>query len=208
MNNIIGGYEFSNIKNLETALTHSSYSSNNYERLEFLGDSILDFLVAEILFKNNGLAEAELTRARAHLVSEENLCKVFDALEIKEFVKIGKSLREITKAIKGDVVESIIGAIFLESGIEACKKFIIKNFDLSVCETKDHKTLFQEFAQKYKYSYEYVQEKTEGPAHALVFYMSLLVNGQRVASASAKSKMEAEKLCAEIALKHFENKDK
>lgn len=207
-NNIIGGYKFSNIKNLEMALTHSSYSSNNYERLEFLGDSILDFLVAEILFKNNNLAEAELTRARAHLVSEENLCKVFDGLKINEDVKIGKSLREITKAIKGDIVESLIGAIYIEAGIDACKQFIKNNFDLSVCETKDHKTLFQEFAQKYKYAYEYVLEKTEGPAHALVFYISLYVNGEKVAQASAKSKMEAEKLCAEIALKHFEKENK
>ncbi len=208
MNNIIGGYKFSSTKNLDMALTHSSFSSNNYERLEFLGDSILDFLVAEILFKNNNLAEAELTRARAHLVSEENLCKVFDKLEISQFVKIGKSLRQITKAIKGDVLESIIGAIYLESGIDACKQFILNNFELSVCETKDHKTLFQEFAQKYKYVYEYVLEKTEGPAHALVFYMSLLVNGEKVAQASAKSKMEAEKLCAEIALKYFEKENK
>ena len=99
MNNI-GGYAFKNLNMLTEALTHSSFSSKNYERLEFLGDSILDFLVADILYVNKNYKEAELTRARANIVSEESLSKVFDTLKIEDRVKLGKSCRQITKAIK------------------------------------------------------------------------------------------------------------
>ena len=197
---IIGGYKFQNQKNLDMALTHSSYSSKNYERLEFLGDSILDFLVADILFQNMTLKEDELTRARANIVSEESLCLVFDKLKISQIVKLGKSCKEISKAIKGDIVESIIAAIYLESGITACTKFVTDNFDLHIRQNKDYKTAFQEFAQKFKHTYEYVLEKTEGPAHKLVFYISLYINGEKISHAFASSKMEAEKECAKIAL--------
>lgn len=196
----IGGYEFKNEKILKEALTHSSFASNNYERLEFLGDSILDFLLADILYANKSLKEAELTRARASLACEDNLSHVFDSLNLEKFVFIGKSCKTITKAIKGDIIESIIATIYLESGIEKAKKFIIDNFSLTVNDCKDYKTAFQEYAQKYKYNFEYKLLKTEGPAHDLVFYIDLYVNNKKISSACAKSKMEAEKKCAEIAL--------
>ena len=196
----IGGYEFKNQKMLEMALTHSSYGSKNYERLEFLGDSILDFLVADILYENKNLKEDELTRARANIVSEENLCLVFDNLNINNLVKLGKSCKTISKAIKGDIIESIIATIYIESGIISCKQFILNNFDLHVRQNKDYKTAFQEFAQKYKYSFNYVLEKTDGPAHKLMFYISLYVNENKVSSGVASSKLEAEKECAKIAL--------
>ena len=196
----IGTYEFKDNKMLEMALTHSSYSSKNYERLEFLGDSILDFLIADILYNNQKLKEAELTRARAFLVSETSLSKLFDKLNLTELVKIGKSCPEVTKAIKCDVIESVIATIYLESGLEVTREFILNNFDLSVHEQKDYKTQFQEFAQKYKYSYEYVLDKTEGPAHKLIFYVRLIINGVCEAISKATSKAEAEKLCAKQVL--------
>lgn len=199
----IGGYTFKNEKLLEKALTHSSFGKNNYERLEFLGDSILDFLVADILFENKYLKEDELTRARANIVSEDALVEVYNKLQLENVIKIGKSCKNITNAIKGDVVESILATIYLESGIQESKNFILKNFDLSVKQNKDYKTQFQEYAQKYKYKFEYVLNKTEGPAHNLVFYISLYVNDVCVASASASSKAESEKICAKIALEKY-----
>ena len=132
---------------IKTALTHSSFSSKNYERLEFLGDSILDFLIADILYKNSKYKEDQLTRARAFVVSEENLSQIFDKLNISPMVKLGKSCKEITKAIKCDIVESIVACIYWESGLEACNLFIIENFDINAKEQKDYKTQFQEFAQ-------------------------------------------------------------
>ena len=201
--NSIGGYTFKTKDLIETALTHTSFSKNNYERLEFLGDSILDFLVAKVLYKKTNLKESELTRARASLVSEDYLCKIFDALNIKEFVNLGKSCKNITKAIKADIIESIVAVIYLESGINACEKFIKANFDLNANQNKDYKTLFQEYAQSKKIEYSYVLNKTEGPAHALVFYIDLFVAGKKISSASANSKTNAEKKCAKSALEHF-----
>ena len=196
----IGNYTFSNDELLNLALTHSSYSSNNYERLEFLGDSILDFLVADILYKDNELQEAKLTRARSNIVSEEALSVVFDKLNISHLVKLGKGCSGVTRAIKADIIESIIAVIYLESGIDACVKFINKNFDLKVRDYKDYKTQFQEYAQKNKLNFEYKLNKTEGPAHDLMFYIELIINNQVVSTACAKSKIEAEKECARLAL--------
>lgn len=196
----IGGYTFKNQINILQALTHSSYSKDNYERLEFLGDSILDFLIADILYANKNLKEDELTRARSHIVSEDGLSKVYDKLNLEPLTNIGKSCKTITKAIKGDVVESIIACIYLENGINACKKFIINNFDLSINQEKDYKTAFQELAQKLKVSFQYVLDKTEGPAHDLTFYVSLYANNKLISSSSGKSKLQAEKLCAKEGL--------
>ncbi len=198
--NKIGNYTFTNSDLLNMALTHSSYSENNYERLEFLGDSILDFLIADILYKDNKLKEAKLTRARANIVSEEALSVVFDTLNISDMVKLGKSCTNITRAIKADVIESLIAVIYLESGLNACVKFINDNFDLKVKDYKDYKTQFQEYAQKNKLKYEYKLIKTEGPAHNLLFYIELVVNNVPVSNACAKSKVEAEKECARLAL--------
>ena len=195
----IGGYTFKT-NMIESALSHSSYSANNYERLEFLGDSILDFLVADILYKTESYAEDELTRARASIVSEDSLCSVFDSLNIEHMVNLGKSCPHITKAIKGDIVEAIVASVYLESDLETCKNFVLKNFNMSPNEQKDYKTLFQEYAQKYKLDFSYNLEKTEGPAHDLTFFISLIVDGKQIAYASAKSKSEAQKECARIAL--------
>ena len=196
----IGGYKFKNEDTIVQALTHSSYSKINYERLEFLGDSILDFLVADILFCNASLKEDELTRARASIVSENGLAFVYDKLNLQNITRIGKSCKTITKAIKGDVVESIIASIYLEAGINECKSFIINNFDLSIKQNKDYKTSFQELAQKLKLSFRYVLDKTEGPAHNLTFYVSLYANEKLIAKQCGKSKAEAEKLCAQKGL--------
>lgn len=202
----IGKYMFkTNI--ITKALTHSSYSEDNYERLEFLGDSILDFLIADILYKIDGYREDELTRARANIVSEDNLSKVFDYLNIENLVKLGKSCPYVTKAIKCDIVESIIACIYLESGLDGCKDFIKNNFNLHPSEKKDYKSLFQEYAQKEKLNFNYKLDKTVGPAHNLTFYISLIVNEKIVATASAKSKAEAEKLCAEQAFKNLNDKE-
>lgn len=196
----IGEYSFKT-DIINTALTHSSFSADNYERLEFLGDSILDFLIADILYKSEDYKEDELTRARASIVSEENLSKVFDNLKIEHMVKLGKSCPYVTRAIKCDIVESIVACIYLESGLDECKNFILQNFNLHPSQKKDFKSLLQEYAQKNKYTFSYELEKTTGPAHDLTFYVNLVINNKIIACASAKSKGEAEKICAEKALK-------
>ena len=196
----IGGYQFKNHQMLSWAFTHRSFSKNNYERLEFLGDSILDFLVAEILYSNNNLSESSLTRKRANIVNENSLSFAFDNLNLQKYVKLGKSCPEVTKAIKCDVFESIVACVYLEAGLDVCKQFIKDNLNFSIEDEKDEKSLFQEYAQKNKLQFEYVLDKTDGPAHHLKFFMSLVVNGKNIASANAHSKIEAEKKCAKIAL--------
>lgn len=200
MSNIIGGYEFKDQNLLNQALTHISFSKKNYERLEFLGDSILDFLVAEIIFKDKQKQQDELSRIRANIVSEDALYKIFDRLDIEHMVRLAKGMNGPTKAIKADMVESLIAVIYLESGIDECKKFILNNLDLSASSNKDYKTEFQEYAQKFRVRYKYNLDKTEGPAHNLTFFISLVVEGKTIASSSASSKLEAEKMCAKQAL--------
>ena len=120
------GFKFKNRKLINAALTHPSKSKENYQRLEFLGDSILDFLVGEYLFKNSDKNEGDLTVLRSHFVSEEYLSECFDRLQIEDELFLGKSLKnKVTRAIKGDVFEAIVGAIYLEFGLEDVRNFII-----------------------------------------------------------------------------------
>ena len=120
------GVTFKNRKLINEALTHPSKSKNNYQRLEFLGDSILDFLVGEYLFLNCDKNEGDLTVLRSHYVSEEYLAECFDRLDISNELILGKSLQnKVTRAIKGDVIEAIIAVVYLENGLDFVRDFII-----------------------------------------------------------------------------------
>ena len=113
------GYKFKNSKLLERALTHSSYSKENYERLEFLGDSILDFVVGDYLFSRVDESEGKLSKLRASFVSEQYLHKIFDELKISSYVKLGKSYKsELTKSVKADIFVAIVAGIYLDGGLE------------------------------------------------------------------------------------------
>ena len=123
--------KFNNQALIKRALTHSSKSPENYERLEFLGDSILDFLVGDYLFKRSDKDEGYLTVLRSHYVAESYLATIFDQLKLTDDIITGKSMgKNVPKAVKGDVVEAIIAAIYLDSGLENAKTFIEKNFHL------------------------------------------------------------------------------
>ena len=145
------GYSFKNQKLLKTALTHPSKSKDNYQRLEFLGDSVLNFLVGEFLFKNSDKPEGELTVLRAHYVSEDYLASCFDEMQLKEEVITGKSLNnEISSAIKGDVVESIIAGIYLDGGLDEARKFIVEKLHIDSFENakiENYKSQLQELIQ-------------------------------------------------------------
>ena len=110
-------YKFNDKNILIKAITHSSFDKNNYENLEFLGDSILGFVVAEYLFKNFDFNEGSLSKTRAKIVSASNLCKVANNLGIKDFLRLGNSFKNmaISNNILADCVESIIAGIYLDS---------------------------------------------------------------------------------------------
>ncbi len=195
------GYKFKDKTILTRALTHPSKSKNNYQRLEFLGDSILNFVVGEYLFSHCKDQEGRLTVLRAHYVSEEHLQEVFDQLDIGEFVIVGKSLKsELTPAIKGDIIEAIIAGIYLDGGLEEAKKFIIKNLqveDFDNAIDDNYKSQLQELVQaNFKCTMKYETVKT-GEYFEAKFFM----DEDLIATGYGKDKTKAEQNCACVAIK-------
>ena len=193
-------YNFKDKSLLNRALTHSSKSSCNYERLEFLGDSILDFLVGEYFFNNCQEGEGKLTVLRSHYVSENYLSHLFDKLDLEDDVILGKSYKgAISKAIKGDIVEAIIAAIYLDGGLSEAKKFIERNFDLADYRNivdDNYKSKLQELLQqnfKCKITY---KTQSNGSGFISYFYM----DEDMISSGEGKSKIEAEQEAAKKAI--------
>mgnify|MGYP005773108299 CR=1 FL=1 len=193
-------YYFKDKSLFERAMTHASKSSENYERLEFLGDSILDFLVGEYFFFNCKEDEGKLTVLRSHYVSENYLSHLFDLLQLTEDVKMGKSYQgEISKAIKGDVVEALIAAIYLDGGIEEARNFIYRFFELDKFKEiidDNYKSKLQELIQgnfKCKMNYDtYAFESG--------FVSDFYMDEDLVSSGEGKSKQEAEQSAAKKAI--------
>ena len=194
-------YEFKDKSLLEKALTHSSLSENNYERLEFLGDSILDFLVGEYFYKNCDDGEGKLTVLRSHYVSENYLADLFDKLKLKKFVKLGKSWQgEITKAVKGDVIEAIIGAIYIDGGIDEVKNFIYTNFKLDDYKNivdENYKSRLQELVQgNFKCKMSYVTVANIEGGFSSKFYM----DEDEISQGQGHTKQYAEQMAAKSAI--------
>ena len=210
------GYSFQNRELLENALTHSSRANESRgklasnERLEFLGDSILGMVVADHLYRGHpDLPEGDLTRTRAALVCEESLVEVAQALNLGEYLRLGKGEssgggRE-RPSIQADAVEAVLAAIYLDGGIGSARKFIQK-FILSretdgLAKPLDHKTALQELVQRESgqvLRYRLVGE--EGPDHNKRFFVEVTLNGQAVGSGSGRSKKEAEQMAAAAAI--------
>lgn len=191
---------FKNRKLINEALTHPSKSKNNYQRLEFLGDSILDFLVGEYLFKNTNKNEGDLTILRSHFVSEEHLSICFDKLQIEDELFLGKSLKNnVTRAIKGDIFEAIVGAIYLEHGIEVVRKFIVEKLELEEFDNvinTNYKTQLQELVQaNFKCTMKYETEKEDEN-----FVANFFMDDDLIATGYGKDKLTAEQNCAYVAL--------
>ena len=194
------GYKFKDKKILQRALTHPSKSKENYQRLELLGDSILNFLVGEYLFKHCDKQEGELTVLRAHYVSEDHLAECFDEMNLSEDVIVGKSLNnEITAAIKGDIVESIIAGIYLDGGLDDAREFIVGKLHIEEFEdakNDNYKSQLQELVQaNFKCTMKYETEKVDDFFEAK-FYM----DEDLISVGYGKDKTKAEQNCAYVAL--------
>ena len=202
------GYKFTNKKLLQNALTHTSYAYEHgvqsNEKLEFLGDSILEFVSSEYMYnKYLNLKEGQLTKVRATVVCEKSLYKIATAHNFGEFLYLGKS--EIKSggnkrpAILADSVEAVIAAIFIDGGLEPAKKFIINNLKQEIeiatkhVGEKDYKTVLQE---------EYTIIKESGPDHNKSFEAEVALNGKILATGKGKSKKEAEMQAAKKALEN------
>lgn len=194
-------YKFKNKVLLDRALTHSSKSEENYERLEFLGDSILDFVVGDYLFKHCKEDEGALTVTRSHFVSENYLCKVFDDLDLGKEVQVGKSFKgQLSKAIKGDIVEAIIAAMYLDSDLETVTNFIVNTLNLESfkdIKNDNYKSQLQELVQaSFKCKMQYVTEPIEN-GFSSIFYM----DEDAIERGFGASKIEAEQDAAKKSIK-------
>ncbi len=209
-------YEFNNKELLQRALTHTSYAYEHNvesnEKLEFLGDSILQFVSSEYLYlKFPKLKEGEMTKTRAAVVCESSLYKVAKKLDFGNYLYLGKS--EVATggndrpAILADSVEAVIAAMFMDGGIEPAKTFIIENLaeEIEIASKnvgqKDYKTVLQEKLQvngDVKIEYAIISEK--GPDHDKTFEAEVKCEGKKLATGSGKTKKQAEMKAAEKAL--------
>ncbi len=209
------GYKFINRKLLDNALTHSSFANEHgtesYERLEFLGDSILGWITADYLYNTYmDMPEGKMTRLRAEHVSEHALYPVALRLGIGDHLRLSKgeecSGGRNRVSILADTVEALIAAIYLDGGIEAAKRFVFGHVldisDMNAGEShNDFKSELQELVQKKAGSaIEYTMLSQSGPDHDKRFVFSVSVNGSVVGTGEGKSKKEAEQAAAEKAL--------
>lgn len=210
------GYRFKNINLLKQAITHSSYTNEqrinknpHYERIEFLGDAVLELVSSEFLYLNNpNMPEGELSKTRASMVCEQSLALCAKDLEIGKFLRLGKG-EESTggrnrDSIIADVMEAIIGAIYLDGGIEPAKKHIYK-FILNDLEDKalfyDSKSTLQELVQgKLKKDFHYELLSEEGPEHDKTFVVELFIEKESMGRGSGRTKKAAEQQAAYQAL--------
>lgn len=211
-------YKFNDINLLKNALTHTSYANEksvlSNERLEFLGDAVLELTMSEYLYKNYfNFPEGEMTKVRASVVCEESLNKIAIKHNFGDFLFLGKC-EEITggrnrASLLADSVEAVIGAIYLDGGYENSKKFILSNLvqavqnSVSGTGVNDYKTSLQEILQKngeVKIKYEIISE--EGPAHDKKFTAIVTCNGKLLGTGTGKSKKEAEQAAAKVAIEN------
>src|SRR5574344_358551 len=199
-------YKFKDKSLIETAFTHSSfaYAQNkaSNERLEFLGDSVLNFCTTKYLYENFNFNEGESSKIRAYLVSSENVSKFVAKNELEKSLLCDNFNPEKSTNVMGDLYESILGAIFLDSGINSCEKFVFfsLNFSKKLVESvhllsHDYKTELQEKLQangSKKLEYKLLEKK--GPAHCPQFYMEVLIDGKIFGEAVGNSKKEAENI--------------
>ncbi len=212
-------YMFKNKKNLILAMTHSSFANENKnaklqsnERLEFLGDAVLNIVISEYIYlKFANLTEGEMTKARASIVCEQSLMKCANNIGIGSFLMLGKG-EELTggrmrPSILSDAFEALIGAIYLDGGMKNAKQFILGQMEKLIHDSingavfMDFKTQLQEIIQKEgdsKIVYEIIDEK--GPDHEKVFVAQVKVSDRVIGKGNGKSKKEAEQAAARVAL--------
>lgn len=211
------GHRFSDPTLLAQALTHRSYGSPHYERLEFLGDSVLGCAVTELLFRDHpGLPEGKLSRIRAGLIREESLAEVARGLGIAEFLRFDESTARNEGAarpsILADAVEAIYGAVFLDGGYQAAREVIARTFETRLSQLnpdavdKDAKTRLQEYLQAKRLAKpQYRIVSTKGEKQNLVFEVECVIEGPvRSARGSGSTRQRAEQQAAAMLLKRIE----
>lgn len=216
LENILG-YSFKDKKLLMTALVHRSYSAeakekpDSYERLEFLGDSVLQLCISEFLFKNLDLAEGDLSKLRAGIVSEAPLACAARKLGIGEYILLGRGAEmggiRNRDSVLADVFEAISAAIYLDGGMESVCSFIFDALKDNITASlgnngiEDYKSALQEEYQKNgTVSIQYECYDESGKDHEKTFMVRVSVNGEVIGDGQGKTKKEAEQNAAKDAL--------
>ena len=213
-------YKFKQEGILQQALTHRSHSAKHNERLEFLGDAVLELVITDYLYHEYPkLPEGNLSRIRSNLVSSESLKTVASEIGLSDYLFVGKCERQrnsiVRPSILANAVEAIVAAVYLDGGLSSARS-VVKilfasklNQDLANMQTKDYKTLLQEWVQgKSMPRPEYVCVATTGAKHAQVFTMECRVEGvEYVASATGKSRQKASLLAAQDFYQYLQEQD-
>lgn len=201
------GIIFNNNSLINVALTHTSYANEHnltsYERLEYLGDAVLDLVVSEYLYKNTKLSEGEMSKVRSSYVCENALYEYSKIINLKKYIRVGNGISSPNKTVIADVFEAVIGVIFLEFGLSKVKEFfeslilpLIKHHDVFLY---DYKSLLQELVQTNKKSVEYFVVDESGPAHDKTFVVEVIIDDIVFGRGKGKSKKEAEQNAAKDA---------
>ena len=219
LNNLLKSFNISykNIAIYEQALTHPSYNGDantkhqDYEKLEFMGDAVLNFVTADLVYKNRPeLSEGNLTKLRSVLVSTKPLAAYARKINLPEYIRIGHSITldqvKNSDKILENVFEALVGAIYLDAGMKPAYRLIssllledIKAYDID--DLTDYKSKLQEEIQaEHRDAVQYVTVETKGPAHDRTFKVQVLFNGIVLGVGEGKSKKKAEEMAAKSAL--------
>lgn len=219
-------YEFKNLKYLKIALTHKSYAyelghtdpKQYNERIEYLGDAILEHVISELLFRHiPAYREGQMTRKRANIVCEKTLSAAMRNIKAQDNIYVGKCEKSlpngINDAILCDLFEAVIGAIYFDSNYDEAKRVCLELLDsyikaeLNGTELiKDYKTKLQEELQKNgNVKIEYILKSGKGPDHNKTFIMDVFFNGAKIGEGVGKSKKQAEQQAAKYALENTIN---
>lgn len=210
------GLTYTNVKIYEQAFTHQTYVNEakeknleNYQRLEFLGDSILGFLVAEYLYDNRKIPEGTMTKIRAKFVCEQANATYLKELGLDHLILVGRGVKYndgIGDAIMGDIFESFLGAMYLDHDMEYVRSFLVKHVFPHMKTDEygyfvDYKSRLQEFIQaESRNSVNYELLSSSGPAHDRRFEVAVYHDGILLGRGVAKTKKEAEQIAAKNAL--------
>jgi len=211
------GHEFAQPQLLQRALTHRSYSSAHNERLEFLGDSVLNCVVAKHLYEiHPSLAEGDLSRLRSNLVNQQTLSKLAQQLRLGELLLLGEGERKSAgfrrPSILADTMEALFGAVFLDAGFAAAEQVILKLYVPFIASAdaqtlgKDYKTLLQEYLQGKRLALpRYILVATQGEAHAQLFQVECQIEQLKLFTyGEGSSRRTAEQVAAKAAYRKIE----
>lgn len=202
------GINLENSSLLTTALTHTSYANEHncisYERLEFLGDAILEFVSSEYIYTHHDYNEGLMSKNRSLYVCENALYEYAKDINLKDYIRVGNSIRVPNKTVIADVFEAVIAVIYLELGLDKVREFfnklIVPYIESNVDFLMDYKTSLQEMIQTSNRKVEYKLIREGGPAHKKYFIVEVIIDGMVYGTGKGNNKKEAEQKAAKEAI--------